>query len=310
MRVRFVKTKGEWNEVKSGKGFFIQRLIGALTKFGVEPVLTTEDESDIDFHVSRFHYESKNCKKRILRLGPVHVDTNKNYAWLNAKKEKALRHSHGVIYQSMFSKKMCDKHIGKAKCPATIIFNGADPKDYDVPPAESKHKYNYLASTRTWINQKRLPDIVNAFLKADIEDSMLYVAGDTCGYSISHPRITFIGNTTGPLLASYLRLCNAMIHCVWIDACPNSVVEALVAGCPVIATNQGGTHELGVQTLIEDAPWNFKPMNLNKTPPVNIDALAEAIIKHKDRVPVNSEHLFIDNIAKQYAEFFNKVLNG
>ena len=310
MKIRFIRTKGEWDFAQTGKGKFIFKLMRSLTKMGVECVTSTEGKCDIDFHVSRFHYESKNCLKRVLRLNPVHVDTNMHYKWLNAKKEKALRHSHGVIYQTVFSKKMCDAFIGKSRHLKTIIFNGADPQDYDVPAAQSEYTYNYLASTRTWINQKRLPDIVESFLKADIADSVLYVAGILVKYKYKHPRIKYLGDIDEKTLAGYLKLCNAMIHTTWIDACPNGVVESMVAGCPVIATNQGGTKELGVQTLIEDKPWKFKAMNLNKTPKANINALAEAIIKHKERLPVKSEHLYIDNIAEQYLRFFKEVLNG
>jgi glycosyltransferase involved in cell wall biosynthesis len=102
-----------------------------------------------------------------------------------------------------------------------------------------------------------------------------------------------------------------MIHCVWLDACPNSVAEALVNGCPVIATDQGGTVELGVQTVIPDVAWGGRPVNLDKPPKVNIGLLAEAIRKHaQGRVPVDASHLQIGVIAKQYADFFRKVLNG
>ena len=278
----------------------------------MECLETEKGYSDIDMHVSRFHYKSRRCKARVLRLGPVHVDTRKSYKWLNDKKRKALKKCEGVIYQSEFSKKMCDQFIGKPRNKWTVIFNGARPEDYHVLPHQSKFKYNFLASTRDWIEMKRLPDIIKAFKLADIEDSCLWVCGDHQGKKKKYQadNIKFVGLLKNDDLGPYYRMANAMVHIVYIDASPNSVTEALVAGCPVIATDQGGTHELGVQTLIKDKPWKFKAFDHKKTPHADVEAIAEAMKEYKKNVPVMASHLHIDNIAKQYLDFFKEVLDG
>ena len=91
MKVRFITSKETWRNVGTGKGFFILKLIESLEKLGVECLTTEKGDSDIDFHISRFHYKSKRCKARVLRLGPVHADTRKNYKYLNYLKQKALK---------------------------------------------------------------------------------------------------------------------------------------------------------------------------------------------------------------------------
>lgn len=313
MKVRFITSKETWRNVGTGKGFFVLKLMGALEKLGVECLTTEKGKSDIDFHISRFHYKSKRCKARVLRLGPVHADTRKNYKYLNYLKQKALKRCEGVVYQSKFSKRFCDKFIGKARKKWAIIFNGARPEDYNVPPHPSPFKYNFLASTRDWIEMKRLPDIVKAFKLANIEDSCLWICGDHQKKAKKYKadNIKFVGLIGNDELAPYYRMANALIHLVYIDASPNTVTEALVAGCPVIATDQGGTHELGVQTLIKDKPWKFKPFNHKKMPKVDLEAVAEAMKEYKYRsYPVNAPHLWIDNIAEQYLKFFLEVLGG
>ncbi|HUV81578.1 MAG TPA: glycosyltransferase [archaeon] len=315
MKVRFITSKETWRNVGTGKGFFTIKLMGALEKLGVECLTTEKGDSDIDFHISRFHYKSKRCKARVLRLGPVHADTRKNYKYLNYLKQKALKRCEGVVYQSKFSKKFCDKYIGKSKKKTAIIFNGARPEDYNVPPHKSPFKYNYLASTRDWIEMKRLPDIVKAFKLADIEDSCLWICGDHQGQKKKYQadNIIFTGLLKNDDLAPYYRMANAMIHIVWIDASPNSVTEALVAGCPVICGNQGGTHELGCQTVLPDKKWDFKPFNHKKTPAIDVHLLAESLknyaVDYEDRIEVRAPHLHIDNIAAQYLKFFEEVLN-
>ena len=163
---------------------------------------------------------------------------------------------------------------------------------------------------------KRLPDIVKAFKLADIEDSCLWICGDHQGQKKKYQadNIKFVGLLKNDDLAPYYRMANAMVHIVYIDASPNSVTEALVAGCPVIATDQGGTKELGVQTLIADKPWDFKPFNHKKMPKPNIDHIAVAMrnyaVDDGDRLVLSAPHLHIDNIAKQYLKFFKEVLGG
>ena len=311
IKVRFITSKGSWSNSTSGKGFFVHKLIVSLTKLGVKCITNEKGESDIDFHVSRFHYKSKRCKARVLRLGPVHADTRKNIKWLNYLKQQAHKRCEGVVYQSEFSKKMCQKFIGKPKGKTAIIFNGARPEDYNVEPHKSPFKYNYLASTRDWIEMKRLPDIIKAFKMAAIQESGLWICGDHCGMKKKYEtdNIKFTGLLKNDDLAPYYKMANAMIHIVYIDASPNSVTEALVAGCPVICTDQGGTHELGCQTVIQDKKWDFKPFNHKKTPRIDTTALASAIMVHMRRFPVEAEHLHIDNIAKQYLKFFEEVLS-
>ena len=311
MKVRFITRKGDWSNSNSGKGFFIARLLPALERIGVECVTTTDGDVDIDFHMSRFHYKSKRCKKKILRLGPVHADTRKNLKYLNHLKQQALKRCDGVIYQSKFSKKMCDKFIGKAKNKIAIVFNGANPEAYNAEPAGSQYKYNFLASTRNWIELKRLPQIIESFNRAAVKDSCLWIAGDLDkNRKVDQDNIIYLGPLTQDELPLYYATCHTVIHGVYIDASPNAVTEALVAGCSVICGDQGGTHELGCQAVIPEKEWNFKPFNYKKSPKMDCSKWAEAIRSTLDRTGNNAPHLQIDNIAKQYKAFFEEVLNG
>jgi len=309
MKVRFIGPGGKPHPPTSGKGRFMQRLSTVFTAHGIEPVYNLADKTDIDFYISKFHYGTHNCKKRVLRLGPVQIDKGKDYKHLNRKKRNALKNVDGVIYQSAFAKKMCDSIIGGTTRPHTIIFNGAIP--WNGPAIQSPYAVNFMASARKWTSQKRLMDTLTAFLSAAIPDSGLFVVGDTGDQKvIRHKNIKYFGPVNDKILFSLHKLCNAMVHIVWLDVCPNGVVEALVNGCPVISNDQGGTCELGVQTIVPEPPWCFRPIHLGKPPHIDTNLLAGAMIKHSTgRVPVAANHLHIDTIAKQYADFFKRILN-
>jgi glycosyltransferase involved in cell wall biosynthesis len=57
-------------------------------------------------------------------------------------------------------------------------------------------------------------------------------------------RIRFLGWRTSPEVASWLAAANVFCLPSYAEGCPNSVIEALACGRPVVATNVGGIPEL------------------------------------------------------------------
>ena len=307
---------------KTGKGFFLSRLAKEFDRIGIKVTADPKKKVDITLGVGKFIFPP--IVKAILRLGDIHKDSNENYKKLNKRKKNALKIADGVIYQSKYSRKLTHSFIGKEKCPSTVIFNGASPEFYkDIKPKDSPFKYNFLASTRKWLTQKRLKQTIKAFKEADIPDSCLWIAGIVLGGEKKYKskNIRFLGLLDGKELGSYYKLCDAMIDITFLSACPNNVVEALVAGCPVICGDQGGTIELtGGSWDIETKKYDFKPINLKKPPKIKMDELVRVIRFHTlgppDRNFPNEaferlqERLHIDTIAKKYDQFFRKVLDA
>ncbi len=294
---------------KTGKGKFQDRLALELHKQGATVTRNIGDSVDIALHVGRVHFKA-NAKKSVLRVGPACVDSSTNYKKINQAKWKSVKRADAIIYQSKYSRKVYRTFVGKPKIPDAIIFNGASPEFYEnIEPAKSPFKYNFLTSTRKWLPQKRLKQIIKAFKRAEIPDSCLWIAGVILGNEKKCKRdnVRFVGLLNDKKLGSYYKLCDAMVHMVYLDAAPNGVVEALVAGCPVICGNQGGTIELTGWGR-KDKPFNFKPINLNKPPKINIEKLATMFHLITEKEPLEAEHLHISTIAKQYLEFFERVL--
>lgn len=307
----------DYDASRTGKGFFAARLAKELTNQGVE-IVTPNVYADINLAIGKFNYEP-NAKKTVLRLGAAHIDTNSTYVTLNERKAKALKKADGVVYQSQFSKQLCRTFIGRPTCPEKVIFNGADPKEFEVEPYKSPYKYNFLASAREWTPQKRLDTIIEAFLNAGIENSELFICGkNKLGWDMLDPReskgeygVTNFRLVGQPTLASLYKLCNAMVDLTWLSACPNNIIEAVVAGLPIIHAGSGGTREiLGMGV---DLSYNFKPVNLRKPPKLDVEEIAyflrEEVKQKQDPLPeMIRERFYISNIAKQYLEFFNELL--
>ena len=299
---------------KTGKGRFAARLVRAWREMGIEVTEDQNAKADIALHIGRVNYSSK-AKKHVLRVGPANIDTNMNWKKINHEKAQSVKMVDAVVYQSRYSKKIYHRLVCRPDKPETIIFNGADPRDYsNVEPYTSNFKYNFIASTRVWLKQKRLKYIIRAFLEADIDDSYLIVCGDNQGIGKKydhHDNILFIGPVSDKVLARLYKLCYAMIHLTYVDACPNSVVEAQVAGLPVICTDQGGTYEvLRYGRILEDKQFKYNPINLDKPPEIDRGMLVQTICKsltwNFDKEL--AKDLYIDNIASQYLKFFERLL--
>ena len=314
MKILILPTKAT-----TGKGKFQDRLALALHKQGVIVTRNVTDAVDVALHVGRMRFKT-NSKKNVLRVGPACIDSSKDYKAVNKEKWKSVKQADAIIYQSEFSMKVYRKFVGHPTCPEGIILNGADPEFYKkLEPAYSPYKYNFLAAQRKWIPQARLKDIVKSFLKADINNAALWIVGKV-EKRYKGKGVCYLDLLDDTALGRMYKLCDALIHMVYLDACPNSVVEALVAGCGVINGSEGGTSELTAGAWeIETKKYNFKPINLNKPPKINRNELIRVMRFEtkgpSDRIFPNKafqilqQRLHIDKIAEQYKRFFEGVLN-
>jgi len=309
-------------QATTGKAFFCQRLAKALSRFDdVKVVSDIHEPHDVSLHVV-FIEDSKVASKKILRLDGIYHNTRQDFVLENSTIGNHLKHADGVIYQSHFCRLAAEHYLPSYEGLWDIIFNGADLSFYDNRTAmESEFKYNFIAYSR-WRPHKRLLEAIECFLYAAIPDSCLYVAGDLsrCGLPsellmryFNLPNVRYLGKLSQEQLADYLVLCDASIHLCWIDWCPNSVVEAIAAGIPVITNNIGGTPELvkpsGGYICEIDTPWDFQPCDLYSPPSIDRNVVAEALHRCiQENVSIKRSHVDIHHVALRYKEFFGKVL--
>ena len=301
----------------TGKGFFCARLAKKFRQNGLEVISNPEKKHDITLNIVKV--KGSKGKINVTRLDGVYFNTAEDYKKRNDTIKKNLHKSDAIIYQSKFGLKMCNQYLGKFKGPKTIILNGADPDFYShIKPIQSDYKYGFIAISR-WRPHKRLNDIIESFLLADINNSCLYIAGSINRSGLPPKktkklpkRIIFLGSLSQKVLAAHLLSCKASIHLCWIDCCPNSVVEAIAAEIPVISNNVGGTRELvepsgGIVCNI-DAPFHMKPCKLYSPPKINRNIIAEAMIKTtQEKLTIKNKHIQINQIATQYLNFFRSL---
>ena len=305
--------------ILGGKSLFMRRLADEFRK-RYDISVVSEGKADISLNVIGIKHNQS--KKKILRLDGVWHDTRKLWRRKNKALKNSMNQADGVIYQSNFARRMCDIFLGEPKCPTKVIFNGSDPTVYDNVKSECFFNKPVFLACSKWRPHKRLRDIIESFLLANISNSALIVVGDIANSGISkkemsnyvyHHNIFYHGKVHQNVLISILKSVTASIHLCWFDACPNSVVEAIVAGVPVICNNTGGTWEIvgpsGGIICTVDEPYNFKPVDLYNPPSINRDCIADALIRcSEDQIQITRDHVLIKNIADQYLSFIESLL--
>ena len=310
---------GDHNILK-GKSLFCYRLAQALMAKGID--VTDNPEYDVDVSLNVIRIKHTKAKVKLLRLDGVWHDTGKNYLQKNESIKKDLNNADGVVYQSKYARQMCDRYLGKPKVPGKVIYNGTDVSYYEkVKPAMCNEKNVFMAFSK-WRPHKRLNDAIESFLLADIKDSILIVAGNVENSGVdskildgyfSLPQIKYIGNASQDVLASFLKIAKASIHLCWFDACPNSVIEALAAGVPVICNNTGGTKELidlcGGYICHVDKPYDMKPVDLYHPPKIKRRLVANALIDSvQNEARIKNEPIKIEYVADNYISFMKELL--
>jgi glycosyltransferase involved in cell wall biosynthesis len=292
-------------DANSGKHKFFIRLASEMKK---NKIKIDNKKPDVYVFMAGYKINSK-AKVNILRLDGLIMNTRWDYKSKNKRILKSIKNSDALIYQGKFCKDAYNKFLGvKDNKKYAIIPNGASLNEFAYRNVE-----NYFLANCKWRPHKRLKCIVESFLLAlDMGlDSDLIVTGEP-DHVVKHPRIRYIKWQNKKQLIGFLSGSIASLHLTWLDWCPNSMVEAIVAGCPVIYTMSGGHSELaeGSGIGIKDKKWNFKLIDLYSPPKINKEEVAKSMLKIKKNNMIfnKREDLYISSICDRYLDFFNKLL--
>jgi len=232
---------------------------------------------------------------------------------LNKKIAHAIQNAYGVIYQSKYSQKMTEG-ILKIKKPGVVIYNGFDKEEYKDIALHNKMGYKrMLVACAKWRGLKRPRSIVKGFLAASAPNTVLVMIGDINKKDrIKHKDVVYTGSIKPHKIYKYYLSCDGLIHISRLDACPNVVVEALVAGKPVLCNNVGGTPEIvresGVIINI-DPPLKYKMFSMGKPDKIKSRFIAEGIEKLLgQKWNICRPDLEMSECARKYYEYFCKML--
>jgi len=173
------------------------------------------------------------------------------YIYLNWEiKKDYLKYSDFVIFQSQYSKKECFTVLGEIdKSKYHIIYNGANKSIFS--PGNKKFNKNKIIFTA--IGSFRSVDMIEPIVLAldllkDKYNIEFKVIGPVLNKKIlnfiNRPYINYIEQMDKEGISSELKNTDIVIYSQLNPPCPNSVIEAISCGIPVVGFDTGSMKEL------------------------------------------------------------------
>ena len=197
-----------------------------------------------------------------------------------------------------------------------VIYNGV-PSSFnpDAPPAYADSRaegYEKVCITSaSWRRHKRLEELVEAFKSPKLKHACLLVlGGKDYDADIDIPENVFmLEKYSHRVLPSLYVAADAMLFISWLDCCPNSVVEALACGVPVMCSHNGGTKELvgdsGVVIRLEQDYELGERVSLYSPERVDREIIVEGILEVLEMPKgFKRDDLSIMEVANKYQEVF------
>ena len=197
-----------------------------------------------------------------------------------------------VIYQSQFIRKWWEDWYGAAKVPATVIINGVDLQTY-TPDGEHERptdRFRLLlleGSLAGGLNSGLFHAVALAEKLSANFPMEVVVAGkvdDATQRSLkSKVPVKFLGTIPREKIPALARSSHMMYSAEVNPPCPNSVIESLACGLPVIGFDSGSLKELVTEDAGCIVPYGGDPWKL-ETPDISALALsAEKILTKQDQ---------------------------
>ena len=275
-----------------------------------------------DVQLSLVRIEKNNGLPIVLRVDGIYYDLDTDYKARNSSISSSNSIADGVIYQSNYSKSLCERFLNQRKngAIAKVVYNGIDP---DWNGERKKHYGTNIVVISKWRRLKRLKEIIDLFLDfLKVEpNSTLYVLGKLHDNKpVGHNKIIYYGMVDRKVVGDVLNIADFSLHLCKRDSCPNSVIETIAAKVPVITTNKcGGATEIcsmteGCTVCNGDIDNDFAAARPYTdefnilTPELYNNILQSMIIISKDKRSVKlPKQLTAEYMAESYIDIMEKV---
>jgi glycosyltransferase involved in cell wall biosynthesis len=281
----------------SGPNKFTRTLFRYLTNHK-EVSLVSQEEADVEFCV--IQQQAYKVKPMVLRLDGIYFNSEQDFNRQNAPIKFAYDNADAVVFQSNFNKKLTESWFGPHK-NGHVIHNAADDSFINLPELKQGVVPKYgnemfwpwdqdkevWSCAAAWRPHKRLLHNVLYFLDHAPDNAVFAIAGslgmdEAKQFMSMSPRIYVLGELVYPQLISLYHRSSTFVHLAYLDHCPNVVVDAQAAGCKIICSSTGGTHEVvnnGIMILEDE--WDLKPCALYKPPHMDFSKTQEVAV-HRD----------------------------
>ena len=279
---------------------------------------------------------SKFCKKKsiksVLRVDGFFVPgdeidlnyqhTEKYQRWMNMRLKYDLEAFDHIIYQSHFSKEICDKYLYNRSYNFSIISNGTDlelfkPYEYSsnerlkiilVAKYYPKHLDLALSVFKQILKHVNADMTIVGPMRNDSEGVKDYVEQSSI---LNHEKsnVSFKSFVKSDELPKLLSSHDIFLHVKVGDWCPNAVIEAMSCGLPVVCPSWGGTKEIiGNAGISVDGPEWGVDKELIKGMGEAVLKISQDLHSYKKYARQHAlENYSINDVSSKYLKLLNLI---
>ncbi|HSG45106.1 MAG TPA: glycosyltransferase family 4 protein [Anaerolineales bacterium] len=223
-----------------------------------------------------------------------------------------------VIYQSEFSHQWWEDWYGKTPVPSSAIHNGVDLKVYSPGEAPSSPPYKILLVEGSLgggyemglDNAIRLTEILKKNHNLQIELVVVGKITDEHKKKVetkTQISMSWMGAVPRERIPEIDRSAHLLFSADLNAACPNSVIEALACGLPVLSFDTGALSELvignaGRVVPYGGDPWNFDPPDVEALASAAVEILSNQSLFRKSAREQAEKNLGLDQMVDKYLE--------
>jgi len=275
----------------------------------------------ISFSRNILDFFKKRKKPIIQRLDGVFYPSKHGmkYILLNWEiKKDYLNYSDFIIFQSNFSKLECFTIMGEIPQEKyKIIYNGTDKSIFKPSLKVFNENKIIFATTGAFRNIDMIEPVVLALDEINKNyDIELRIIGPIINKEINkftcRSYIKYLGAKNKIQLGEELGKIDILIHCQLNPACPNSVIEAISCGVPVVGFDTGAMKEIVnfapelLACVSNEIFQKYKDFKYNKL----LEKIVLCIENYKKykKIFLNNSYLYnSDNCFKEYLKIFDSL---
>ena len=256
--------------------------------------------------------------------------------WVHKKRKTGLKHylraeygnfilsiirsriATNIIYQSEFSRQWWEDWYGKTPVPSHAIHNGVDLKLYSPTETSTSLPYKLLLVEGSLgggyemglDNAIHLTKILQQKHNLQVQLTVVGKITDEHKKQVeakTQISINWMGSVPRERIPEIDRSAHLLFSADLNAACPNSVIEALACGLPVLSFDTGALKELvhgdaGRVVSYGGDPWNIDPPDIESLAGAAIEILINQTLFRKSAREQAEKNLGLDQMVDRYLE--------
>ena len=319
-----------------GTSIFMRKFMEGLLQNDIEVTTNIDDDYELLFVIishdgffnKKIQEKKRDGVKIVQRLDGVLTFATSNFFY--PLRNFGMKYVHNkladyIIFQSEYSKFLCDRYLGKPHCDWSVIYNGVDIDKFSPEGDQYQSNTEFtLLSVGAFRRKVTLWPLIKAmkYIKKEVSDIQLLLIGPVKSnlrklIPQNSSYIKYMGSIPNDKIPFYERDADAFVFPIR-SASPNAILESIACGLPVACYDIGsnrdvlGDNEAGVlaDSGFEKKVWLYFMMMPD---PKNMaDAVLEVLDnneRYRKKARERAVRLFsLDKMVNGYIKVFEKVL--